>query len=841
MLLKLLGLEKEEPELTSLERAELYNNLRRDKLSKYLSPVAFDETRKIFYNQDDTYGIMFECCPVLALGYQALKVLEGLFRIGYPVGSVLQFILYADPDVSVYLDHYEKSKVYAPDYIKKSYQSLRKHYESKKYGNPPVRNYRLFFTIKMPAKNVSETQLKEIITSTKETLHAANLLPEHVGVETYISFLRKVLNLRNFENPELWYPYSPINKQVILSETEINVRENTIEITGSMPDGKKAKRFFRCVTVKNLPAEIDAFWANRVTGSYDGVSGDILQINTPFWFTLNILVEDMKTKLHGKANLVFGQQAVGSLIPSLMRKKEEFFWAIDRIDKGEKFFRIIPIVWVYSEDEEQTRTATYKVIRLWESTGAVMQEDKTILTPLFIYSLPFGFIIDHKTITLLDRDFIVPNETLVALCPLQTDYCGTGEPVLMFLGRKGQIIGINLFSKGASNYNFYIAAPSGKGKSFLTNFIVTNYYGAGAKIRIVDIGGSYKKLVKMFNGKYLEFSPESDICINPFSNIKDPVNDIPVIANIILQMSISSTGVLPQGVNHESVVNLIGAAVRWAINRFDEDACIDYVQQYLARFPEYYDEKEILCEGKEACVEDFRLIATHLAFNLSKFTSSGVYGRWFNGKSNFNIEHDDFVVLELEHLKALEDLFKVVVLQVINMTTMDLYLSDRQNPRMVIFDEAWQFLQDTEVFKKVIEEGYRRARKYGGSFGIITQSILDLKHFGRVGDVINSSSEFRFFLESSDFERAKDLKLITFDDFTMNLLKSVKYNAPKYSEIFIHSDTFGIGIVRLEVDPYSYYVYTSNPKEIAEIEQMVSQGMSYEQAIEEMIRKYRNG
>ncbi|MDI1473061.1 ATP-binding protein, partial [Thermodesulfovibrio sp. 1176] len=155
--------------------------------------------------------------------------------------------------------------------------------------------------------------------------------------------------------------------------------------------------------------------------------------------------------------------------------------------------------------------------------------------------------------------------------------------------------------------------------------------------------------------------------------------------------------------------------------------------------PKHYNGKDILCEGKEACIEDFKLLSTHLAFNLDKFTSAGIYGKYFNGPTSFDISQDDFVVLELEHLKALPDLFKVVVLQVLNTVTMDLYLSSRENPRMVIMDEAWQFLQDTETFQKVIEEGYRRARKYKGSFGIITQSILDLEHFGRVGQVINSN------------------------------------------------------------------------------------------------------
>lgn len=715
-ILEALGLKKESYEKNVMQVKEIHNELQRNKFSKYLLPVAYDEEMGIFYNQDDTVGILYECVPVLFFSEQTIQTFKGLFQINYPEGSILQFILYADPDVRDFMDYYQNYKQYAPDYIKKSYRSLRKFYEDQKVGNPPARSFRLFFTVKMPVKKVDENLIKEIIASTKEILQSSYLAPVLCGPETYLKFIRQLLNGRIDTNTHLWCKTAPINTQAILAETEIEVEKRFIKAKtrtvkqngGDLLEEVDLVKYFRCATVKSMPQEVDFFWANKISGSYDGISGDISQINTPFWITLNIFVEDLKMKIHGKANLVLGQQSFGSFIASLKRKQEEFFWAVDKVERGEKFFRIVPIIWAYSEDEEQTRTAIYRIIKIWESTGAVMQEDSTILTPLFTYSLPFGCFADSNTLTLLDRDFIVPIDTLPVLAPVQADYVGTGEPMLLFMGRKGQVVGLNLLSPKSSSYNFYIAAPTGKGKSFTTNYIVTNYYGAGVKIRIVDIGGSYKKLAKMFNGKYLEFSSDSDICINPFSHIKDPQYDIPVISNIILQMAISSTGQLPQGVNHESIVNLLNSAVRWAIEKMGKETSIDHIQLYLAEFPKYYDGRDILCEGKEVCLEDFKLIATHLAFNLNKFTSTGIYGKWFNGESTFDIANDDFVVLELEHLKALPDLFKVIVLQVLNAVTMDLYLSDRANPRMVIVDEAWQFLQDTEVFQNVIEEGYRR-------------------------------------------------------------------------------------------------------------------------------------
>ncbi|RMG01674.1 MAG: conjugal transfer protein TraC, partial [Nitrospirae bacterium] len=138
----------------------------------------------------------------------------------------------------------------------------------------------------------------------------------------------------------------------------------------------------------------------------------------------------------------------------------------------------------------------------------------------------------------------------------------------------------------------------------------------------------------------------------------------------------------------------------------------------------------------------------------------------------------------------------------------------------------------------IIEEGYRKARKYHGSFTVVIQSDLDMLKFGGVGKVIYGNSEFKFKLESPDYEQARKEGILDYDDFTMRVLKSVKSNKPKYSEIFIDSKTLGMGVVRLCVDSYSYFVYTSEAKEYMEIERIVEQkGVSYAEAIEEMVSR----
>jgi conjugal transfer ATP-binding protein TraC len=394
---------------------------------------------------------------------------------------------------------------------------------------------------------------------------------------------------------------------------------------------------------------------------------------------------------------------------------------------------------------------------------------------------------------------------------------------MIFASRKGQVAGLDLMDKEAINHNAFIAASSGSGKSFFINYLVTNYFSAGAKIRIIDIGGSYQKMTKMCGARYLDFTDEADICINPFTKIIEPEHDIPVIAPIIAQMVYSTTETPPT----EIEMTLIKNAVRWAWDQEGNASGVDTVHRYLSGYKDHGGHNgEILASAEK------------LAFNIDDFTSRGPYGRFFNGPSTFDISNDDFVVLELEHLEPKKELFRVVTLQIINAVTKDLYLSDRKTPRFVIFDEAWKFLGKSGHLQEVIEEGYRRARKFKGSFNVITQSILDIKQFGPVGDVIQGNSAFKFYLESGDFERAAAQKLINYDPFSMQMLKSVKSRKPRYSEIFMDTP-FGIGVGRLMVDPFSYYAFTSDADEIAEIEDLVQEGLSYAEAIKAMVDKYR--
>ncbi len=812
--------------------SDLRELTRRDRFSDYLPWVAHDANTGAYLNIDGTKGFIWECSPLSFAGEKTFFTLEGLFRLGLPHGSVMQFILHADDHIDPYIEAYRAGKTRDLVIVREASDKFTAFLESGAHGmdaflKTPLRNFRLFVTVKIPEEQEGKLHLKDLANAIMEILRGADLFPRSVPPSGLIDWMRHHMNGYSSRNNAAWDEDVPIRKQVILSDTVIEKTMDRVQV---------GERYFRCTTVKHYPRKVDPLQTNELFGGVWGVVSDANQITTPFFFTLNIVFHDLKSKLHTKCNLVLQQQGVGSFAPSLTRKKDEYMAAVDEVEKGTPFVRVMPILWVWAETEKAASESIVRAKRMWEAQGYVMQEDRGILPILFLASLPFGLYDRGENIESLDRDFIAPCDTVAVTLPIQADFAGGGSPNLIFIGRKGQPCSLDIFDRRANNHNVFVASSSGSGKSFLVNNLVYNHYAANALIRIVDIGGSYKKMTRLFNARFLDFTQDSRLCMNPFTGVMDAGADLPVIASIVLQMAHSSTDIVPED-TAETAMSLIKSAVKWAWQSEGPEASIDTVYEYLNTFPEH---AEAFDSPAEMDVASFRSLARTLSFNLTEFTSGHLYGRWFNGVSDFNIADDEFVVLELEHLKPQKELFKVITLQVINAVTSDLYVSNRKRPRFIVFDEAWQFMKEGSSMKGVIEEGYRRARKYGGSFTVVTQSILDLKQFGSVGDVIRSNSAFKFYLESSDFDRAKLEGLIDYEGFALRILKSVRSNKPKYSEIFMDTP-FGQGVARLAVDPFSYYLYTSDAAEIAEIESLVDNGRSYGEAINDMVRKYRTG
>ena len=137
------------------------------------------------------------------------------------------------------------------------------------------------------------------------------------------------------------------------------------------------------------------------------------------------------------------------------------------------------------------------------------------------------------------------------LLPVQADFGGRMRPAQLYVGRKGQLVSVDVFDRRANNHNFLVCAGSGAGKSFLMNKLVGNYYGVGSLIRIVDIGYCYEKQCMLPEGRYIDVGEEArSICLNPLMSAlraRDRRSTRPratrlAISQRLLTMVYSSTG-----------------------------------------------------------------------------------------------------------------------------------------------------------------------------------------------------------------------------------------------------------------------------------------------------------
>jgi conjugal transfer ATP-binding protein TraC len=830
---------------TYLKHSDLDRMTRRHPFSAFLNYLAYDPEYEVYLNQDSSLGMIWECSPLTYAGPKAMTALEGLFRAGLPHGSIIQMILHGDSHIDPMIDAYRANQSRKDPIIAANTERMVEFLSTGKKGleacsNIPVRNFRLFVAVKIPGDSPGiprpeefgnrkkTTMLLDIKRQLTESLRAAQLCPRHLLPGDLLEWLRRLLNNYPQDYPvcnlNSYSPDIPLLKQIVNADTVIREQRDHMQV---------GDNFFCCTTPKSFPKEVDPLQTNSLFGGIWGIVSDADQIKTDFLYALNIIFEKgLETNIHAKCNLLLNQQAVGSFSLSLRRKQAEYMEAADELEHGVQFVKIMPIFWVWSDDLDRAKDSCTRVRRLWENNGYVMQQDHMIMKILFLSALPFCLYTDGKNLDNMERDFIAPISAVIPLLPVQGDFSGSGGiPNLIFTGRKGQLVNLDFFAHGAANYNIFCCATSGSGKSFLVNFIAFNYYSCGSIIRIIDIGGSYKKVTNMLGARYLDFSSDTRISLNPFTNIQDADEELATVNAVIQQMAYSDSNTLCSQLE----TTVINSAVQWAWRQKGCNADIDTVYHYLHHYPvaeaAEFKEKNVSLKHIE--------IAHDLAFQIHKFTSKGFYGRFFVGPSTFDIRHDDFVVLELENLKNQAALYKVVTLLVINAVTQDLYLSDRSRHRLIIFDEAWQFLGESAALAPVISEGYRRARKYSGSFMVITQSILDLSTFGAVSVAIKDNSAFKIYLESSGFDQAKTQELIDYDDFSMKLLKSIKSNPPRYSEIFFDTP-FGLGVARLAVNDYAYFIYTSKASEIALIEQKVQSGKTYHEAILEMVELRKN-
>lgn len=131
-----------------------------------------------------------------------------------------------------------------------------------------------------------------------------------------------------------------------------------------------------------------------------------------------------------------------------------------------------------------------------------------------------------------------------AMCLMYKEHMKRSEdsPLkVYYTDRQGVPVAIDITGKEGKkkltdNANFFCLGPSGSGKSFHMNSVVRQLYEQNTDIVMVDTGNSYEGLCEYLGGKYISYTNERPITMNPFKIGREELNveKLEFLKNMIL-------------------------------------------------------------------------------------------------------------------------------------------------------------------------------------------------------------------------------------------------------------------------------------------------------------------
>ncbi len=476
---------------------------------------------------------------------------------------------------------------------------------------------------------------------------------------------------------------------------------------------------------------------------------------------------------------------------------------------------------------------------------------------LFVNSFPgncYGMNADYdRFLTLGDaatclmyKERIVHNEDT----PLKIYYTDRqGVPVAIDItGKEGK-------EKLTDNSNFFCLGPSGSGKSFHMNSVVRQLWEQNTDIVMVDTGNSYEGLCEYVGGKYIAYTEDKPITMNPFNISKRELNieKIDFLKNLILLIWKGSEVQIPE-LEFRVVEQLVTEYYDFYFNGVQPypSAQKETLRKNLSamekrrgtELTQIHDKVEKLIRGLEErrmalavktlsfdsfyefacerldqiCIENniTTIDCDNFAYMLQNFYKGGKYDKILNENVDSTLFDETFIVFEVDAIKENKQLFPIVTLIIMDVFLQKMRL--KKNRKCLVIEEAWKAIA-SPLMAEYIKYLYKTARKFWASVGVVTQEIQDIIGSPIVKEAIINNSDVVMLLDQSKFrERFDEIKAIlglTDVDckkiFTVNRLEN-KEGRSFFREVFIRRGSTS-GVYGVEEPHECYMTYTTERAE----------------------------
>ena len=439
--------------------------------------------------------------------------------------------------------------------------------------------------------------------------------------------------------------------------------------------------------------------------------------------------------------------------------------------------------------------------------------------------------------------------------PLKVYYTDRqGVPVAIDItGKEGR-------NKLTDNSNFFCLGPSGSGKSFHMNSVVRQLWEQNTDVVMVDTGNSYEGLCEYVGGKYISYTEEKPITMNPFRINREELNveKTGFLKNLVLLIWKGSQGTVTK-TEDRLIDQVITEYYDTYFNGFTgftpplrEDLRKSLIIDDRNRSHQNPDETEAQREERlERTINQIEqrrkeLKVESLSFNtfyefsvqripdicsensiggidistyrymMKDFYRGGNHDKTLNENMDSSLFDETFIVFEIDAIKDDPLLFPIVTLII-----MDVFLQKmriKKNRKVLVIEEAWKAIA-SPLMAEYIKYLYKTARKFWASVGVVTQEIQDIIGSEIVKEAIINNSDVVMLLDQSKFKERFDtiksiLGLTDVDCkkiFTINRLEN-KDGRSFFREVFIRrgstSNVYGV-----EEPHECYMTYTTERAE----------------------------
>ena len=319
-----------------------------------------------------------------------------------------------------------------------------------------------------------------------------------------------------------------------------------------------------------------------------------------------------------------------------------------------------------------------------------------------------------------------------------------------------------------------ILGATGAGKSFALNFLLVQSQHYTPRILVLDLGGSYKWLTEFIGGGYLELNPDNpdaDLALKPFS--------------------------LPPG---ERTFSFLTGWIARLLR----------IGGYSLRGEDTTELRERVEDLYKAPAADRTLSALVRTLPramwpaMSRWHGDGAWARFFDGAGDDTLELADWQVIDLAGAAEHDDLCEAALFFLLERLRLALdNPAEAARVKLMVVDEAWRYLNDRAVLT-YLAEAAKTWRKRNAALVLATQSAVDLTDTEGAQALLES-------LPTKLFLANPDLPADVQTTFRLNdtEMKTIRGLLPK-RELYLRRAQEA-GVVRLEVDPESYWLYTSSP------------------------------